>query len=77
MLPGNDNKTSDNEQDKSLPSENGPVAPSATQDEHVAEALAQAEHDIAMDPEFSANSPNDDLDEGETARLGEDVTDIV
>ena len=36
-------------------------------------AHEQAEKDIAADPEFSAHSPNDDLDEGETARLGEDV----
>jgi hypothetical protein len=33
--------------------------------------------DIDEDPDFSAASPNDDLDEGETARLGEDKTDLV
>ncbi len=32
-----------------------------------------AEADISNDPEFSAHSPNDDLDEGETARLGENT----
>jgi hypothetical protein len=37
----------------------------------------QADHDIAEDPDFSIHSPNDDLDEGETARLGEDETPIV
>lgn len=37
----------------------------------------EAEHDMEQDPELSAHSPNDDLDEGETARLGEDHTDLV
>ncbi|MFN2457977.1 MAG: hypothetical protein ABR502_07240 [Chitinophagaceae bacterium] len=37
----------------------------------------QAEEDIAQDPDLSIHSPNDDLDEGETARLGEDKTDLV
>jgi len=36
-----------------------------------------AEKDIAKDPDLSIHSPNDDLDEGETARLGEDKTDLV
>ncbi len=40
------------------------------------QAHAEAEHDIAEDPEFSAHSPNDDLDEGEIARLGE-KTDLI
>ena len=38
-------------------------------------AHEQADKDIENDPEFSAHSPNDDLDEGELARLGEDNTD--
>jgi hypothetical protein len=29
------------------------------------------------DAELTAHSPNDDLDEGETARLGEDTGDII
>ena len=29
------------------------------------------------DAEFTAHSKNDDLDEGETARLGEENTDLV
>jgi len=37
----------------------------------------EAEKDIEKDVELSAQSPNDDLDEGETARLGEDKTDLV
>jgi hypothetical protein len=32
----------------------------------------EAEKDIMNDLETSATSPNDDLDEGETARLGDD-----
>ena len=37
----------------------------------------EAEKDMENDAELSAHSPNDDLDEGETARLGEDNTDLV
>lgn len=36
-------------------------------------AHEQADRDIAQDPDLSIHSPNDDLDEGETSRLGEDV----
>lgn len=39
--------------------------------EKVEEALKQAEHDIEEDPDFKPD-PNDDLDEGEIARLGDD-----
>ena len=35
-----------------------------------------AEKDMADDAELTASSPNDDLDEGETARLGEE-TDLI
>lgn len=45
--------------------------------EHVAEAHEAAMDDIAQDADLSIHSPNDDLDEGETARLGEDKTDLV
>lgn len=41
------------------------------------EAHQQAEKDMEDDAEFTASSPNDDLDEGETARLGEDTSDII
>jgi hypothetical protein len=37
----------------------------------------EAEKDIDNDAELSAHSPNDDLDEGETARLGEDIPGII
>jgi hypothetical protein len=36
-----------------------------------ANALQQADKDMNNDAEFTAHSKNDDLDEGETARLGE------
>lgn len=35
-----------------------------------------AEEDMTEDAELTASSPNDDLDEGETARLGEE-TDLI
>lgn len=45
--------------------------------EKVAAAHDQADKDMEDDAEFTASSPNDDLDEGETARLGEDKTDLI
>jgi hypothetical protein len=45
--------------------------------DEIERAHRQAERDISADPEFSAHSPNDDLDEGETARLGEDKTGLI
>jgi len=49
----------------------------ADKKEHVKEAREQADADIGKDADLSIHSPNDDLDEGETARLGEDVSDII
>ncbi|HUC83230.1 MAG TPA: hypothetical protein VMR70_20130 [Flavisolibacter sp.] len=40
-------------------------------------AHEEAEKDMEEDAELTAQSPNDDLDEGETARLGEDVPGII
>ncbi|HZF65778.1 MAG TPA: hypothetical protein VEZ55_14890 [Chitinophagaceae bacterium] len=40
-------------------------------------AREEAMGDIEQDADLSIHSPNDDLDEGETARLGEDKTDLV
>lgn len=37
----------------------------------------EADKDMEDDAELTASSPNDDLDEGETARLGEDVSGII
>ena len=47
-----------------------------TRDE-IERAHREAERDISADPEFRAHSPNDDLDEGETARLGEEKTGLI
>ena len=40
-------------------------------------AREEAFDDIEEDADLSIHSPNDDLDEGETARLGDDKTDLV
>ena len=40
-------------------------------------AHEEAIHDIEEDPDLSLHSPNDDLDEGESARLGGDKTDLI
>ena len=45
--------------------------------DNIKQAHEQADEDIAKDADLSIHSPNDDLDEGETARLGEDETDLV
>lgn len=45
--------------------------------EENANALRQAEKDMNKDAEFTAHNKNDDLDEGESARLGEDKNDLV
>jgi hypothetical protein len=37
----------------------------------------EALNDMDNDPDLTASSPNDDLDEGESARLGEENTDLV
>lgn len=47
------------------------------QDENVKRAHDEAEKDIQNDAELSAHSPNDDLDEGETARLGDGKNPLV
>ena len=43
----------------------------------ISAAHDQAEKDMQEDAELTASSPNDELDEGETARLGEEKTDII
>lgn len=40
-------------------------------------AHEDAEKDMKNDAELTAHSRNDDLDEGETARLGEDIPGII
>ena len=41
------------------------------------QAKAEAEKDLVDDAEFTAHNPNDDLDEAETARLGENNNGLV
>ena len=43
------------------------------ENENVAQAHQQAEEDMKEDADLSIHSPNDDLDEGESARLGENT----
>jgi len=45
--------------------------------EKAKEAHEEAEKDMNEDAELTSHSPNDDLDEGEAARLGEDTGDII
>ena len=47
------------------------------ENENIAEAHRQAEKDIDQDADLSVHSPNDDLDEGEMARLGENPEGIL
>ena len=47
------------------------------ENKNVAAAHEQAEKDMAQDADLSIHSPNDDLDEGETARLGEENTGLI
>ncbi len=53
----------------------GEIAPE--QKKQNTNAHQQADKDMIDDAELTAHSKNDDLDEGETARLGEDNTDLV
>ena len=50
---------------------------SKKENEKAIQAHDEAEKDMNEDAELTAHSPNDDLDEGESARLGEDTTDIL
>jgi hypothetical protein len=74
MLPGKTNSSSDRQNTKSEQIDSS-ANPKASED--VVAARQQAEEDIQQDADLSIHSPNDDLDEGETARLGEDKTDLV
>ena len=72
MLPRDISQSNNEDQ---APPKDAPFIP--TSDQHVKAAYEQAEKDIEQDPDLSVHSPNDDLDEGETVRLGEDKTDLV
>ncbi len=49
----------------------------AKENKNIKAAHDEAEKDIDKDPELSTHSPNDDLDEGESARLGENKNGLV
>ena len=49
----------------------------ATNNELITEAHDQADKDFAKDADFCIHNENDDLDEGELARLGEDVNGVI
>lgn len=72
MLPRDKNQSKNEEH---APRKDAPFIP--TSDENVKAAYEQAEQDIEQDPDLSIHSPNDDLDEAETAKLGEDKTDLI
>lgn len=72
MEPRNTNQNQQGRHEHPLPQEI-----SNQERESAAQAHNKAEKDMNEDAELTAHSPNDDLDEGETARLGEDTTDII
>ena len=45
--------------------------------ENAIRAHDEAEKDMNEDAELTSHNPNDDLDEGESARLGENTSDIL
>jgi hypothetical protein len=45
--------------------------------QQAANAHDAADKDMEQDADLTAQSPNDDLDEGETARLGEDTSGLI
>jgi len=50
----------------------------SAENQNIKAANEQAEKDMSEDLDLnSPNSENDDLDEGESARLGEDTKDII
>lgn len=54
-----------------------PVPQNNSENKAAEQAHREADKDIAKDPDLSVHSPNDDLDEGELARLGENKTGLV
>lgn len=73
MLPRNITKS-----DQDNPNHQNPSSgPSGRQNQDVKAAHDQAEEDMQQDADISLHSPNDDLDEGESARVGEDRNDLT
>jgi hypothetical protein len=70
--------TSDNERNEQGRHEHPlPQEISKAEKEKAIQAHNEADKDMNEDAELTAQSPNDDLDEGETARLGEDTSGII
>lgn len=72
MEPRNNDQNQQGRHEHPLPQEI-----SKQEREKAIEAHDEAEKDMNEDAELTAHSPNDDLDEGESARLGEDTGDII
>jgi hypothetical protein len=70
-----------NKKDAGKPNEQvQPQQPEKNNDQqNTREAFNEAKRDIDLDADLGihSHSPNEDLDEGESARLGEDKTDLV
>lgn len=78
MLPENDKTATGKNDDQSKPSDAELISQGAKgEGENIKAAHDQAEKDIERDPDFSLPTPNDDLDEGETALLGGDKNDLI
>lgn len=75
MLSPDKKQSPNNERDQQA-AEQQPRQDIDRENENVAAAYQEASKDIDADPELSVSSPNDDLDEGESARLGE-KTDLI
>jgi hypothetical protein len=59
-------------QDNTTQDDNRSATPDPKDQKVVEEAHTQADKDMEEDAEFTASSPNDDLDEEESARLGDE-----
>lgn len=70
-------KPQDTQEERNQQNNEAPRADINKENENVAAAYQEASKGIDQDPDLSIHSPNDDLDEGETARLGGDKTDLV
>lgn len=70
--PKEESRPSTDEQDRLALASNNQVDA-----QQVTAAHDAADKDMEADAELTATSPNDDLDEGETARLGEDLSNII
>ena len=67
METKNNNGAPDGKHENRLPGEIDPA-----EKKLINKAHREADKDMEADAELTAHSPNDELDEGETARLGDD-----